>query len=384
MAEPLSLTEYINRRLDADFNKSAGKILKQIQAILADPNGRLQKALIDLDVQVQRLEDLQMDMSKDDPAVERVLLIYAEILITVQTLIAANAEAIQTTSQLVAIPAVTAKVFIQIATDLVNAGKDPIASLIDFQSLLKQANIPWNIPDLTFFTDQAVTSFVDSVEWIARMEQWGKGYANLTRQTTLDGIMQGMNPREIARLLRLHAENIPQAAAENLMRTLQLTSYREASLAMEKINGQFILKKIRIASLDNRTCLACIALHGTELALGQRVDDHYRGRCSEYYVVPGGREHPDFMLADSPSGGRTLVPWQNGTDWFNSLSPARQQQQISFMKSPGKWNAFVAGTPLSDFVAEHMDDVFGNQIIENSLFGIFGEDASKYYARNNR
>jgi hypothetical protein len=152
---------------------------------------------------------------------------------------------------------------------------------------------------------------------------------------------------------------------------------------MERLNGKYVIKKIRIASLDTRTCLSCIALHGTELAAGQRVDDHYRGRCSEYYVVPGGDPTPKFMQTDSPSGGRKLVKFQSGLDWFNGLPPARQKLQSSFAKSPGKYNAFLAGTPLSDFVAEHTDDVFGNQIIENSLTGMFGDQASQYYSRNN-
>jgi hypothetical protein len=61
---------------------------------------------------------------------------------------------------------------------------------------------------------------------------------------------------------------------------------------------------------------------------------------------------------------------------------ARQKLQASFVKSPGKWNAFLAGTPLSAFVTSHIDDVFGNQVVENSLVGMFGDNAQQYYVRN--
>jgi hypothetical protein len=176
---------------------------------------------------------------------------------------------------------------------------------------------------------------------------------------------------------------MPVSAADNLMRTLQLTSYREASLAMEELNGKYILHKIRIAALDTRTCLTCISLHGTELEPGERVDDHYRGRCTEYYVVPGGKPFPDFMQADSTPGQRNFVPFQNGEDWFNGLPEARQKLQASFVGGPGKWNAFKAGTPLRAFVAEHHDKVFGRQVVEHSLTSLFGaKQAATFYQRN--
>lgn len=238
------------------------------------------------------------------------------------------------------------------------------------------------LPRASQETIRAITNFVDSPAWIARMEKWGKGYADLTRNTIINEIARGAGPTAVAQKLRQLATNIPVSASDNLMRTLQLTAYREASLEMEKLNGKYIIKKIRIAALDQRTCLACIALHGTELEPGQRVDDHYRGRCTEYYVVPGGKPTPDFMQADSTPGNRRFIPFQTGVDWFNSLPVARQKLQASFVGSPGKWNAFSSGTPLNAFVAEHVDDVFGNQVVEHSLKSMFGDGAEQYYVRN--
>jgi hypothetical protein len=215
------------------------------------------------------------------------------------------------------------------------------------------------------------------------MEAWGKGYADLTRNTIINEIGRGASPLAVSAKLRQLATNIPVHAADNLMRTLQLTSYREASLAMESINGRYIIKKIRIATLDQRTCLACIALHGTELEPGQRVDDHYRGRCTEYYVVPGGNPLPLFMQSDSSQGNRNFIPYTDGLTWFNRLSPARQKLQASFVASPGKWNAFQSGASLADFVADHIDDVFGHQVIEHSLTSLYGSaKAQTFYKRN--
>lgn len=221
--------------------------------------------------------------------------------------------------------------------------------------------------------------FVETPEWFDKMEAWGEGYAELTKELLLSAINKGTGPNQIASTMRQHAENIPLSAAENLTRTLQLTSYREASLTMEAINDDFIIGKIRIANLDNKTCLTCISLHGTKLQPGERVDDHYRGRCTEFYQVPGGPEFPSVMQSDSLPGDRNFVPFEKGEDWFANLPPERQAQQASFLNTPAKFNAYNDGVPLSDFVGVHTDDVFGRQTIEQSLKGALGDDADQYY-----
>lgn len=129
-------------------------------------------------------------------------------------------------------------------------------------------------------------------------------------------------------------------------------------------------------------CLSCIALHGTKLQPGQKVEDHYRGRCTEYYQVPGEPEFPEYMQVDSTPGNRKFEKFQKGEDWFANLSPERRAQQFSFIRSPGKLNAYNDGMPLSLFVGDHIDPVFGHQFIENTLTKAVGNDAEKYYVRN--
>jgi hypothetical protein len=89
------------------------------------------------------------------------------------------------------------------------------------------------------------------------------------------------------------------------------------------------------------------------------------------------------MQADSTPGNRKFVPFQTGEEWFASLSPERQQQQASFKATPAKYKAYLDGHPLSEFVGEHTDDVFGIMSIEKSLKEALGEEkASGYYLRN--
>jgi len=60
--------------------------------------------------------------------------------------------------------------------------------------------------------------------------------------------------------IRTIAENMPGYTANTLMRTLQLTSYRDATAASQNANISIIDQVIRIAALDDRTCLSCITL----------------------------------------------------------------------------------------------------------------------------
>jgi hypothetical protein len=239
-------------------------------------------------------------------------------------------------------------------------------------------------PELTQETVKAATSFADSPSWVTKLAKWGEGFASLIRDVILGEICKGSGPIAIAAKIRQYAEAMPQHAAETLMRTLQIKSYQAAARETEKVNGRFITGRIRIATLDERTCLTCVSLHGSKLELDEDISDHFRGRCTDYLQVLGGPEYPEMMQADSTPGNRKFVPFQTGEEWFKSLSPERQQRQASFLSTPAKYKAYLDGHPLSEFVGHYHDDVFGDMTIEQSLKGMFGEDAEQYYLRNQK
>jgi hypothetical protein len=101
--------------------------------------------------------------------------------------------------------------------------------------------------------------------------------------------------------------------------------------------------------------------------------------CSVFYQVLGGPDFPEQMQADSTPGNRKFVPFQTGEEWFASLSKERQQRQASFKATPAKYKAYLDGHPLSEFVGEHTDPVFGRMTVEESLKGMFGEEKAKTY-----
>ena len=356
-----------NEQLDRVYAQTAGPALEQIQQMLNAPSGRLQRALASLEERAALLAEQGEVMQPDDPTLQFALAEYAAVMDATEQIIMANDTAVQQGGAGIAPMVVTASIFYLLTNNLMQSGRNPLApaSLRYFQQEIAASGLNYT----TLSTDALSNAirYTRSEAWITRMNGWGDGYANLAREQVLNGLRQGMNPRAVAAQFRQTATNVPRYAADNIMRTLQLTAYRDAEVAQAMANRDILVKKIRIAAMDARTCLSCIALHGTELGLDERVDDHYNGRCTAIYQV-AGQPPPNV---------------QSGSDWFASLSPERQQQQAGFATNPANWRAFQDGVPLSSFSGEHHDPVFGRQTVQVSLTQAVGqEQAATYYTRN--
>jgi len=376
MAEFVSIQDLTNTALDEAYAKVALPMLRRIAAIFRVPHSQMQRSLADFEAEVKLLEENEKRLKYNNAQLQQTLAVYNRTLNSAGELIDDNSGAIQLSGQAIAVPMVTAKVFFALSGTIIKAGSlISTAALNSYISELAARGIRWETPSSLDFAKR----YVNTATWNSRMAKWGDGYADIARQSALKGINQGWGPKTTAAYIRNQAENLPVHAAENLTRTLQLTSLRDASAAMELQNAHAIITKIRVAHLDDLTCLSCISLHGTELELGMRVDDHYRGRCTEFYVVPGGPQRPERMQSDSRPGKRNFVPYQNGNDWFAGLPLERQSRQASFRKTPAKFKAFQEGTPLNAFVKKHDDDLFGSQIVEDSLIGALGKRAQKFY-----
>lgn len=377
-----TIYEVINDSLETKYKRSVGPMLREIRKTSTGSGSDMVKSLNELDQDVQGLAESGQPIQSTTKSYQNALNALGAVFSITGYLISKNANAIQQSGIDIAPMGVTSRVFLDVTNEIIAKGVNPLSAvaLSRYNTAIQNAGGQFAIPSPRFLATYEACDFVHSAEWVAKMEGWGSGYYAKTREIFKNGLAQGWSPKYTAEKLREVASNIPYSAAENLTRTLQLNAYRQASLEVEKINGGFITGKIRIATLDERTCLSCIALHGTPVPLGEAVEDHYRGRCTEFYQVPGGDEFPDKMQVDSPSGNRQFQKFQTGEEWFASLSPERQAMQRSFLNSPAKLKAYNDGILLSDFVGDHVDNVFGNQKIELSLLKILGTNASRYYA----
>jgi len=377
MAQPITLSERITAELNKNYVSASRAMFEQIYALSRGSGSQMQSSLHELDIEAEKLQEDELPLKPDNAVLRKSLSVNSDQLTATQGMIIANSTKIQEGGKIVASPAVAAKVFIGIASSIIASGGNPLKNIGLFKETLFKAGIKWNFPDVV----KLAGNYTATEAWHTRMDGWGKGYADIIDQTVMKGLQSGWSPIRTAREVRKLAEGIPLNASENITRTLQLTAYRDASAAMERLNGEYIERKVRIATMDERTCSACIALHGTDVPLGESVQDHHRGRC-DAILIPIGGSMPTMMQADSKPGQRNFIPFASGEEWFASLPESRQAQQASFLKSPGKFNAYKSGIPLSDFVGHHHDSIFGDQIVEDSLIKSLGNKAEEFYVAN--
>lgn len=224
---------------------------------------------------------------------------------------------------------------------------------------LRLVGVRWNVPDPEAI-NRAV-GYVNNPAWGAELRRYPSLVLGTVRNQALRGIAEGWNPRRTAEAIVDMTEGLPAHVANNLMRTLHLTSMRRATDATYITNADIISHKIRVATLDGRVCMSCVALHGTVLRLDEEVLDHHSGRCVGVGVIRGRT--------------REIV---TGEVWFAAQPEARQRQQMG----PAAFEAWQAGrVQLRDFVHRYDDEVFGPMLREASLRDMLGDAAREYYRR---
>lgn len=128
------------------------------------------------------------------------------------------------------------------------------------------------------------------------------------------GAAKGLNPNQIAynaaRSMGLGLERITLIA-----RTEQLRVNRLVSANQYRTSGLEGVMK-RVATKDDRTCPACLALDGEIIPLDQELDDHPRGRCVAIFQIKGTSE----------------IQWEKGKDWFARQETSLQKEILGDTK----------------------------------------------------
>jgi hypothetical protein len=150
----------------------------------------------------------------------------------------------------------------------------------------------------------------------------------------------GYNPAKTASMIK-DAFGSGLTDALRMTRTVQLYSYREASRASYVVNSDVVDGWTWFAHLmDSRTCLSCIAQHGTHHTNEETLNDHHNGRCSMIPRVKG---------FDSPVT-------QTGEDWFAGKSEAEQRA----MMGEARFKAWQDGKfSFAQLSREQPDEVYG-------------------------
>lgn len=346
------LARLVQGLLDKGYNDTVEPVLRSVTNSTNDPNGIIQRRLAELEARAAELVAAGGRLSPDDA-------ILRALMADLETVMGRNAGRVDGMAETVQATGTNAAGTIQ--------RQMALGGMTDSQA--RALGVGWTTP-----SPDAVAQLIQYAQSNAFSEMLARDFQGLTLSTVQNiatrGISLGWGPLRIAREIRNTAEGFPTAQANNLARTLQLTAYRDGARIHQQANVAIIQDVIRIAALDDRCCLSCIALHGTviwnsETNAGEpipRVDDHHQGRCTSIVRVTG-RE----------------VNIRTGEEWFNSLPPERQRA----IAGEANYNALQAGAvKLSDFPQAYEDDVFGTMLRESSLQGILGPQAQQYYQRN--
>lgn len=241
----------------------------------------------------------------------------------------------------------------------------PGISAIDAQIMAQWNSLPVDA------IEQAIAFLGEGSPLQARWaEQMGQEVAQQVGEAMVEGIALGWNPVKIAQGIRKQFGQGLNWALRNA-RTAQMWAYREASRASYMANAHIVKGWTWVSALDDRTCLACIAMHGSIHPLTESLNDHYMGRCVS---VPNTVSYRDLGFdVDAPA-----QEIESGAAWFNTQPESVQRE----MMGPAKYDAWKAGlVGLDDMVATSSDPVYGDMIGEASLVGILGDGAQEFYKR---
>lgn len=325
--------------LDSDFNAAIADLLDGNYQVLADPviqdiqailNQRsVDDALNRLEAELQRLSDAGKRLEADN----KVLLATVAII----------EQAIQ---QLI-VPVEN------VSGDLVSTAKGA-ATLIQplWVTTYDETDYPFDDPDYDESVDPA---FLDGIKELGPM------VAAILLQQVAYSRSRGLSTAATMQRLRRIARQLPLASIQRHMRTLYLSSYREAVVEWSKSNKQYIAYRIRVAQLDNRTCIPCIDLHGTKLGPDEGVYDHWFGRCDSIPVMKG-----------------TDVFIEPGESWLKR-QPIEAQQEIMGKANYAAWAD--GAVSLSDFTDHYESELYGRMPVQASLVSILGDLAQQYYTR---
>lgn len=175
-------------------------------------------------------------------------------------------------------------------------------------------------------------------------------------QTLIDGTVQGINPRDVARLMRDDlAGGLNKALV--IARTEGLRPYREMSRAQYEASGVVTGQK-RLTAHDHRVCGACLADEGTLYSIHAIISDHPQGRCTGVPVV---RDMPE-------------VRWQAGEVWFREQDRETQRSILG----AAHWEAWSEGAfAFSQLVTRTRDPVWGAGLTPTPLSELIGGQAGR-------
>jgi SPP1 gp7 family putative phage head morphogenesis protein len=162
------------------------------------------------------------------------------------------------------------------------------------------------------------------------LSQLGPSAQQKVQSLLIEAVANGRGPRDIAREMKKSlGGNLARALA--ISRTETARAYNEATHRQYQANSDVLEGWEWLATLNGRTCAACIALHGTFHETSERMANHVNCRCA--------------MIPKTIGSPARLEP---GAEWF-AKQPEKTQRSI--FDNDQSFEAYKAGElKLEDFV----------------------------------
>lgn len=201
---------------------------------------------------------------------------------------------------------------------------------------------------------------------------FGEAVAENVRTSLMQGFIAGMHATQIGRLIR-RATGQGLSWSLTTARTAALWAYRAATNVNYQRNSDVVKGWVWLSARDQRTCMSCIALHGSVHPLTELQADHHAGRCAQAPILV---TYAELGIEGAPP--EEPPQYERGEDWFKRQTPAMQR----LMLGPAKLRAWQDGAfQFSQLSRVYNSPVYGKMWREASLKEILGDKARLYYGQ---
>lgn len=171
--------------------------------------------------------------------------------------------------------------------------------------------------------DQLATRVTERRNISSLLDGHVQEYKQKVSKTLVSELIQGKNPKEAARVLVKQTGGVSGGTLSRWLtvaRTEMMDANREGLGHVYQQNSDILRGKERMATLDERTCMACVFLDGTVYPLDAPEDGHQNCRCTWLPVL---KSRKDFGPKD-----KRLI----GSKWFKKQPDAVQQKMMGMQK----------------------------------------------------
>lgn len=253
--------DLMNRLLDRGYVQASGAVLQAITR--NSTTGLMARRFEELEREAARLAAEGARLTLDNAVVRAFMADFEDTMRANQALLNSAAGAVQQTGIDAAGP---------IARQMALPGFT--------DEMLRAMGIAWNVPNPEAVA--RLVNYASSDAWAGLVGKYGDDAVAVVKAVAVRGALEGWGPVRTAREMRRMVEGIPPNTANTLMRTLQLTSLRDAQVVHRVSNAEILQEQIRIAALDDRTCFPAGTLITTDsgqkpietVVVGDRVLTH--------------------------------------------------------------------------------------------------------------